>query len=64
MTAAAKPERPGATAFVPDGADPSGLAGALPGCRGCELWEPATQAVPGEGPARARLVLVGEQPGD
>lgn len=64
MTAAAKPDRPGATAFVPAGADPDALAGALPGCRGCELWGPATQAVPGEGPSRARLVLVGEQPGD
>lgn len=28
------------------------------------MWEHATQAVPGEGPANARLVLVGEQPGD
>jgi uracil-DNA glycosylase len=36
------------------------------GCRACELWEHATQAVPGEGPTdgTARLMLVGEQPGD
>jgi DNA polymerase len=34
------------------------------GCRGCDLWEPATQAVFGEGPRTARVVLVGEQPGD
>jgi len=33
-------------------------------CRRCELWERATQGVPGEGPAGARLMLVGEQPGD
>jgi uracil-DNA glycosylase len=33
-------------------------------CRRCALWENATQAVAGEGPADARLVLVGEQPGD
>jgi uracil-DNA glycosylase family protein len=33
-------------------------------CRNCPLWEHATQAVPGEGPADARLMLVGEQPGD
>jgi DNA polymerase len=33
-------------------------------CRACELWEGTTQAVLGEGAARARLVLVGEQPGD
>jgi DNA polymerase len=36
----------------------------MDGCRGCPLWEPATQAVPGAGPADARVVLVGEQPGD
>lgn len=33
-------------------------------CRRCELWEHATQGVAGEGPRRARLMLVGEQPGD
>jgi uracil-DNA glycosylase len=33
-------------------------------CRRCELWKLGTQTVFGEGPARARLMLVGEQPGD
>ena len=33
-------------------------------CRGCALWENATQTVFGEGPAPAELMLVGEQPGD
>jgi probable DNA metabolism protein len=33
-------------------------------CRRCPLWQPATQAVFGEGPADAVLMLVGEQPGD
>ncbi|HZX79698.1 MAG TPA: UdgX family uracil-DNA binding protein [Lysobacter sp.] len=33
-------------------------------CRACPLWRPATQAVPGEGPRDARIVFVGEQPGD
>lgn len=33
-------------------------------CRRCDLWRPATQAVFGAGPARAKLVIVGEQPGD
>ena len=33
-------------------------------CRNCPLWKYATQAVPGEGPMSARLMLVGEQPGD
>jgi DNA polymerase len=33
-------------------------------CRRCPLYKNATQVVPGEGPARARIVMVGEQPGD
>jgi uracil-DNA glycosylase family protein len=37
---------------------------AIDGCRRCELWEPATQGVPGEGLSGARIVLVGEQPGN
>lgn len=34
------------------------------GCRACPLWEHATQTVFGEGPASARMLLAGEQPGD
>jgi uracil-DNA glycosylase len=33
-------------------------------CRACPLWKDATKTVFGEGPAHARAVLVGEQPGD
>ncbi|MEO7774322.1 MAG: UdgX family uracil-DNA binding protein [Steroidobacteraceae bacterium] len=33
-------------------------------CRRCDLWRHATQAVSGAGPERARIMLVGEQPGD
>jgi uracil-DNA glycosylase len=33
-------------------------------CRGCPLWARATQAVCGEGGAKASVMLVGEQPGD
>ena len=33
-------------------------------CRNCPLWADATQAVFGEGPADARVMFVGEQPGD
>lgn len=40
------------------------LRAALERCRACDLWEEATQAVMGEGAAKARLMLVGEQPGD
>ncbi len=36
----------------------------LQGCRRCDLWQRATQAVAGEGSATARIMLVGEQPGD
>lgn len=37
---------------------------AAEGCRGCDLYQDATQAVFGKGRASARLMLVGEQPGD
>jgi uracil-DNA glycosylase len=33
-------------------------------CRGCPLYKPATQTVFGRGPARASILLIGEQPGD
>jgi len=33
-------------------------------CRGCDLWESATQGVPGAGNVDADVVLLGEQPGD
>jgi DNA polymerase len=48
----------------PSGVGLDGLAAAAAGCRACELWEPATQTVFGEGPPTARIVFVGEQPGD
>jgi DNA polymerase len=50
--------------FVPDKADLDGLRKAAADCRGCELWEPATQTVFSAGSPTARLALVGEQPGD
>jgi uracil-DNA glycosylase len=40
------------------------LRAAVHDCRRCPLWEHATQAVFGEGRANARVVMVGEQPGD
>jgi uracil-DNA glycosylase family protein len=40
------------------------LQRAAPDCRGCELWQLSTQVVFSEGPPSARLMLVGEQPGD
>lgn len=59
-----RPDWPTAAAFVPPTTDLQALAEAAAGCRGCPLWEPATRTVFGAGPAGARLVLVGEQPGD
>lgn len=52
------------TAQVPTGVGLQGLREAARGCRGCELWAPATQTVFGAGPETARIVFVGEQPGD
>ena len=57
-------ERPGAQQWVPEDPDLDRMREAVQGCRGCELWRAATQVVFGEGAPVARLMLVGEQPGD
>jgi len=57
-------ERPGAEQWVPEGAGIDVLKEAAKACRGCELWEPASQVVFSAGPPSASMVLVGEQPGD
>lgn len=55
----------GATSQVPPADAPlAAIHNAVRACQGCPLAGPATQAVPGEGPENARIVLVGEQPGD
>ena len=51
-------------AFVPPAADHAALARAAQGCTACPIHAAATQTVFGEGPVTARVVLVGEQPGD
>jgi uracil-DNA glycosylase family protein len=53
-----------AAPFVPATRSLPVLRAAVQACRGCDLWRDATQAVFGEGDRHARLVLVGEQPGD
>jgi uracil-DNA glycosylase family protein len=53
-----------ATPFLPERRTLGGLREAAAGCRGCHLWRNATQTVFGEGLKRARVVFVGEQPGD
>ena len=40
------------------------VAAMIQACRRCDLWRDATQGVAGEGPSKAKLMLVGEQPGD
>ena len=55
---------PTAARFVPASRNLRVLAQASQSCKGCELWKGATQAVFGEGTPRARVMLVGEQPGN
>jgi uracil-DNA glycosylase family protein len=54
----------GAGAFLPKRRTLPALTAAVQSCRGCDLYRNATQAVFGEGPRKARVVLIGEQPGD
>jgi uracil-DNA glycosylase len=57
---------PGGRAPVPERLSFKALREAVQECHACELWEGATQAVMGSAsrPTKARLMLVGEQPGD
>jgi len=57
-------ERQGAKEWIPDGGGVRALRRAAEGCRGCELWRDATQVVFSRGSSSARMMLVGEQPGD
>jgi DNA polymerase len=54
----------GAESFVPHTHELSKLAAAAQTCRGCDLFQAADQVVFGAGPKTARMMLVGEQPGD
>ena len=56
--------RPGAQEWVPEHLSLSALRQAAQGCRGCELYRDATQAVMGSGRSGADLMVLGEQPGD
>jgi DNA polymerase len=55
---------PGAERYLPAESTLPALRAAVSTCRGCPLYQDATQAVFGEGGARARVMLIGEQPGD
>lgn len=61
---AAIPDRPGAAEWVPSRPTMAKLRSVAQGCRGCELYKDATQAVVGDGPRSATIMVVGEQPGD
>lgn len=50
--------------FLPKTLTLASLHKAAQGCRGCSLYKNATQTVFGEGDTRARILLVGEQPGN
>lgn len=50
--------------WVPERPTVRRLERAVQDCRGCELWEDSTRAVLSSGSSRARVMLVGEQPGD
>lgn len=54
----------GAEEYVPEGASIDELSAAVGTCHGCDLYKNATQAVFGEGPANAPVMVVGEVPGD
>jgi DNA polymerase len=60
----AKDANNSAARFLPDHLDLASLRDAAAGCQGCDLYRNATRTVFGEGPERARFMLVGEQPGD
>ena len=60
------PKRTQVTAapLVPDNPTIRKLEAAAADCRACDLWKRGTQTVFGEGGPRARVMFVGEQPGD
>jgi DNA polymerase len=53
-----------AAPFVPATTSLKQLSTAAEGCRGCDLYKTAMQVVFGEGPKKAAVMFVGEQPGD
>ena len=59
-----KEARGDATPFLPERKNLKSLREAAAHCRGCDLYAPATQTVFSDGPKRARVMMVGEMPGD
>ena len=61
--AAVKPGQP-VSDLLPDRPTLPGVRKIAAGCKACDLYKRGTQTVFGEGPPKAELMLVGEQPGD
>lgn len=61
---ATKTENGTAARYIPARPTLPKLRDAAAGCKACPLWKTGTQTVFGEGIKKARLILVGEQPGD
>ena len=59
-----KSQKSSALPFVPATENLDELRAAAPDCRGCDLYQHATQVVFGEGPRDSKVVMIGEQPGD
>jgi DNA polymerase len=57
-------EGPPVPELIPDRPSLKSVSDAARGCRACDLYRRGTQTVFGDGPARARIMMVGEQPGD
>jgi DNA polymerase len=55
---------PGAGPWVPERLSLKAIRTSAQACEGCDLFRDATQAVVGDGPRDARLMVIGEQPGD
>ena len=61
-----RPPKPGepVSSLLPDHLTLDSAREMAAGCKACDLYKRGTQTVFGEGPKRARIMLVGEQPGD
>src|SRR5712692_97941 len=57
-------QHPGAAPFVPPNPTLRKLQTASKRCEGCDLYRHATQTVFGDGPPDAKVIMIGEQPGD
>src|SRR6266513_1832147 len=64
MARGASEKKRSAAEYLPGSQDLPSLREASKSCRGCDLYQNASQTVFGEGTTNAQVMLVGEQPGD